>query len=94
MQTDDSSKSPDILDFYEFRLQAEKEGGSLETSVAKSASQHFETQSSFWHEKIELIFGGEQILCHQFINVKAINKASQGYSVSMLAAAALPGGRL
>ena len=46
-----------------------------------------------WHEKSELFYG-EEVLCHQFLSVKAINKASQGYAIQMIVAVALPGGRL
>ena len=53
----------------------------------------FKTDIKTWHEKSELFYG-EEILGHQFIAVKAINKASQGYSIQMIVAVALPGGRL
>ena len=41
-----------------------------------------------WYEKIELIYS-EEVLRHEFIGVKAIHKASQGYSVQMIVAVVL-----
>ncbi len=79
-----SKDAEETIDFYQFRMDTE----------TNRQEQELVQQTRFWQEKIELIFAGEQVLCHQFISVKAINKASQGYHVSMLAAAALPGGRL
>ena len=46
-----------------------------------------------WHEKVELIFS-EEVRCFRFIGVKSVQKTSQGNSVMMVVAAALPGGKL
>ena len=55
----------ETLDYYAHRLAVEQD---LESSL-------LQVDVRLWHEKIELIYG-ENVLCHQFINVKAINRAS------------------
>ena len=73
------------LDYYKFRLETEE--------YKDQAKGMVKTEIKNWHEKTELFYG-EEVLCHQFISVKAINKSSQGYSIQMIVAVALPGGRL
>ena len=55
------------LDYYQFRLEAEEQSD-LARDVVK-------TEIKTWHEKSEFFYG-EEVLCHQFLSVKAINKAS------------------
>ena len=44
-------------------------------------------------QKIELMFE-EKVRTFRFINVKAINRSSQGYMLQMAVAVALPGGKI
>ena len=62
--TDGTEKT---LDYYQFRLETEEQ-----SDLAKSMVK---TDIKTWHEKSELFYG-EEVLCHQFLSVKAINKAS------------------
>ena len=53
----------------------------------------YETQISLLNEKVEYRFG-DQVRTFEFINVKSIHRASQGFMVQMAVAVALPGGRI
>ena len=80
----------DALDYYKFRLDIE-----TPTSEADKRSLALEDTSFLrnWHEKMELIFS-EHVRTFQFINVKSLQKLSQGNHATNIVAAALPGGKV
>lgn len=80
----------DALDYYKFRLDIE-----TPTSEAGKRSLALEDTPFLrnWHEKMELIFS-EHVRTFQFINVKSLQKLSQGNHATNIVAAALPGGKV
>ena len=73
---------PERLQYFEYFRQKQ--------NVDKTG---FETSISLLNEKVVYGFD-EEVLTYTFINVKSINRASQGFLVQMAVAVALRGGRI
>ena len=89
-------KHEDPLSYYQYRLDMEIPEQSSSLVAQNKTSPPALTDMPFlrnWHEKVELIFS-EEVRCYRFISVKSVQKTSQGQSVMMVVAAALPGGKV